>query len=51
MGTTNWTVEFCWFKAHVGIQGSELADILAKEAATIADPIESYKKVPKSSDE
>jgi len=48
MRTTNWTIEFCWVKAHVGIQGNELADTLAKEAATNADLIESYKKVPKS---
>jgi len=48
MGKTNWTIEFCWVKAHVGIQGNELADTLAKEAATNADLIESYKKVPKN---
>ena len=28
-----WTIEFLWVKAHVGIQGSELARRLAKEAA------------------
>ena len=22
MRTTNWTIEFCWDKAHVGIQGT-----------------------------
>jgi ribonuclease HI len=29
-----WTVEFNWVKAHAGHQGNELADQLAKEAAT-----------------
>jgi len=29
MRTTDWTIEFCWVKAYVGIQGNELADILA----------------------
>ena len=29
-----WTVFFKWVKAHVGIQGSEVADRLAKKAAT-----------------
>ena len=35
-------------KAHAWIQGNELADTLAKEAATNAGIIEGYKKVPKS---
>jgi len=29
-----WTVFFNWVKAHVGIEGSEMADRLAKKAAT-----------------
>jgi ribonuclease HI len=43
METTNWTIQFCWGKAHFGIQGNELADTLVKEATTNADLIESYK--------
>jgi hypothetical protein len=30
---TNWTIEFSWVKAHVGIYGNELAEQLAKAAA------------------
>jgi ribonuclease HI len=48
MGKTNCKIQFSWSKAHVRIQGNELADTLAKEAATNMDIKESYKKVPKS---
>jgi hypothetical protein len=48
MGTTNWKIQIFCVKGHVGIQGNELVDTLAKEAATNADLIDSYKKDPKS---
>jgi hypothetical protein len=48
MRATNWEIQFCWVKAHVGTQGNELADTLAKKAATNMDLGENYKKVPKS---
>jgi hypothetical protein len=44
----NWNIQLCWVKAHVGIQGNELADTLAKEATTDEDIIGCYRKVPKS---
>jgi hypothetical protein len=47
-GKIDWKIQFCWVKAHVWIEENELADTLAKEAATNADIRESYKEVPKS---
>jgi ribonuclease HI len=33
----NWTIHFEWVKAHTGIEGNEVADRLAKEAAQEED--------------
>ena len=48
MELQNWEIEFSWIKAHTGHHGNELADQLAKEAATSRDINEGYKRIPKS---
>jgi len=48
VGKINWEIQLCWVKARTRIQGNELADTLAKEAAMNADITECCKKVPKS---
>ena len=48
LGNGNWKIQLCWVKAHIGIQGNELADTLAKEAAANIDIMECYNKAPKS---
>ena len=44
----NWTIEFSWFKAHIGEHGNELADRLAKDAARNRDTMIAFNRVPKS---
>jgi len=44
----NWTVHFTWVKAHNDNFGNELADQLAKEAASSSEAETAYNKIPKS---
>ena len=41
-----WTVHFGWEKGHAGIEGNELVDRLAKEAA-VEDGPAVYDKMPR----
>jgi ribonuclease HI len=45
--TASWTIEFSWFKAHVGTYRNELANKLANEAARNRDARISYNKISK----
>jgi ribonuclease HI len=48
MNKANWEIKLYWVKAHAGILGNELADTLAKKAATNETLTEKYNKIPKS---
>jgi len=48
MDKTSWEITLCWVKAHAGILGNELADRLAKKAATNESLTEDYKGIQKS---
>jgi len=44
----NWAIHFTWVKAHNNNYGNELADHLAKEAASGSEAEIGYNKIPKS---
>jgi hypothetical protein len=44
----NWTIHFTWVKAHNDNFGNELADQLAKKAASRGEGETAYSKIPKS---
>jgi ribonuclease HI len=46
--STNWYIEFAWVKARVGIYGNEIADRLAKAAASSMELEITYNRTPKS---
>jgi hypothetical protein len=48
MKKTRWKITLRWVKAHAGIRGNELADTLAKKAATNENITESYKRIPEN---
>ncbi|KAJ4449775.1 hypothetical protein ANN_01179 [Periplaneta americana] len=48
MELQGWNIEFRWIKAHAGHHRNEIADRLAKEAATSREIYECYNRIPKS---
>ena len=47
MKKAGWQLALRWVKVHAGTEGNELADILAKRAATKGTINESYTRIPK----
>jgi len=47
MKESEWKISMCWVKAHAGVMGNELADVLAKRAATNRNIPESYSRIGK----
>jgi len=45
---TNWTIEFWWIKSHAGNPGNELADRLAKDAASNKNTPVVFDRIPKT---
>jgi len=45
---TNWTIEFSWIKSHVDNPGNELADRLAKDAASNKNTPVVFDRIPKT---
>jgi hypothetical protein len=48
MKKAGWQIALHWVKVHVGIIGNEIADTLAKKAATNRTITETYTRIPKS---
>ena len=48
MKKAGWQIALSWVKVHAGKEGNELADILAKRAATKGTIPESYTRIPKA---
>jgi ribonuclease HI len=47
MKRKSWEITLCWVKAHAGILGNELANMLAKKAATNEKLTVGYNRIPK----